>query len=150
MYFTEYWFIYRSPSVYAVGETNITLGCQFYSSLAVRNSRNITFEVRPNKENDWLTVGYINESGPYIVQEYFKENSISFLSFSGYLSGYYPYLNAYVTVNNNRCTVDAELYPSFRCRGSMINGPIDPSPEKSILSLKGNTFLLNDFDFYVS
>lgn len=143
MYFTEYWSFYQFPSVYAVGETNITLRCQSYTG----NVRNITFEFRPNKNYDWLTVGYINESGPHRVQEYFKENSISFLSFSGYFS---RYLIAYITVNNNKCTVDAELYPSLRCRGFMINGSIDTSPEKSILSLKGNTFLLNDFDLYVS
>ncbi|XP_078321554.1 uncharacterized protein LOC111111858 isoform X2 [Crassostrea virginica] len=127
----QYWSFYQFPSEYAVGETNITLRCRSYTW----SFRNITFEFRPNKNYDWLTVGYINESGPHRVQEYFKENSISFLSFSGYFS---RYLNAYITVNNNKCTVDAELYPSFRCRGFMINGSIDTSPEKSILSLKGN------------
>ena len=95
-------------------------------------------------------MGYINESGPHRVQEYFKENSISFLSFSGYFSRYYQYLNAYTTVNYNKCTVDAELYPSYRCRGSMINGSIDTSPEKGILSLKGNTSFFNNFDLYLS
>lgn len=140
LFFAEDWSLYMSPSAYAVGETNITLDCQFYFFIT-NYFTNITFEFRPNKNYDWMDVGYINESGTHRIHKESKENFISFMYFYGYLS--YPYLRADTTVYYNRCIVDDELYPSFRCRGSLINGRINTSPEKNILSIKGNTYFVH-------
>ena len=139
-----------SQSAYAVGETNITLYCRF-SFFFSNYYNNLTFEFRPNKNYDWLDVGYINESGTYRMQKQSKENFISFMYFYGYLSPFYNYLylRAHTTVSYNRCIVDDELYPSFRCRGSMINGSVDTSPEKNILSIKGNTYFVHKFIPYL-
>lgn len=139
LYFTEKWLLSLSPSPYAVGETNITLQCYFSR---ISNVLNTTFEFRPNKNHDWLTVAYINESGKLIKQGYHEENFISFLTFYDYSSYYYYniFLTSIATIHNDRCTVDAELYPSFRCRA--FKESFVTSLEKSILSIKGNVFFL--------
>nr|XP_022310212.1 uncharacterized protein LOC111115677 isoform X2 [Crassostrea virginica] len=130
----QQWSIYLRPNPYAVGETNITLQCYIYIS----NFLNTTFEFRPNKNHDWLTVAYINESGKLIKQGYHEENFFSFLTFYDHSRYYYYniFWTSIATIHNDRCTVDAELYPSFRCRA--FKGSFVTSLEKSILSLKGN------------
>lgn len=137
MYFTEQWFSSLSPNPYAVGETNITLQCYFYRPSKFLNT---TFEFRPNKNHDWLTVAYIDESGKLKKQGYNEENFISFLTFNSNYLYNYIFLTSIAAIRNDRCTVDAELYPSFRCRA--FNGSFVTSLEKSILSLKGNMFFL--------
>lgn len=140
LYFTEQWSSSLSPNPYAVGEANITLKC--YLNPSPSNFLNTTFEFRPNKNHDWLTVAYINGSGKLEKLGYHEENFISFLTFFDYskYSDYYIYFKSIATIHNDRCTVDAELYPSFRCRA--FNGSFVTSPEKSILSIKGKIFFL--------
>lgn len=141
LYFTEQWFLYLNPNPYAVGETNITLQCYF--SRLSSSLLNITFEFRPNKNHDWLNVAYINESRKLEKQGYHEENLISFLTFIDYSNYFYNNINlvSIATIHYDRCTIDAELYPSFRCRA--FNGSFVTSKDKSILSLKGKKHFIS-------
>lgn len=132
-----------NPSVYPVGETNLSFECKARVVLFMEwNHRNETLrlQLRNHSNDNWTSVFELNGANE------FRENKSA--SFDGYTissfnwtNGTHIYSNKRITLEGSvepkQCTVDPQKSPGVRCVLSDGIQIIDSS-EKRIFSIEGD------------
>lgn len=137
-----------NPSVYPVGETNLSIKCGRTDMTFTIEYVNLKLQIRSNTNDNWTSVSELNEAGV------FSENkSASFEGFTIFSSNLrfifsIPVITLEASVEPTRCTADPQESPSVRCVLSNGSGIIH-SFEKRIFSIKGGcSFGLSYFMYF--
>lgn len=123
------------PSSFPVGKRNVRFECE--SSLNRFNDE-LTLDIRQKKNDDFISVIRCNESGIYRLNNETKFKGVTLTSYSGLCSYYYydRYIRLLVSLQSDKCTIDAQTSASIRCL--FFNGDETfNSSEKNIYSIEG-------------
>lgn len=136
------------PSVYPVGETNLSIKCGRTDMTFTMEYVNLKLQIRSNTNDNWTSVSEMNEAGV------FSENkNASFEGFTIFSSNFrflftIPVIILEGSVEPKQCTADPQEFPSARCVHSNGSGIIH-SYEKRIFSIKGGcSFGLSYFMYF--
>lgn len=124
------------PSSFPVGETVVRIECESKWSHFINE---VTLDIRQNKNGDFISVIKCNESGIYRLNNETKFKGVTFKSYSGHCSNYDyydKYIRLLVSLQSDKCTIDAHTSASTRCQ--FFNGDETfNSSEKNIYSIEG-------------
>lgn len=123
------------PSSFPVGKRNVRIECE---SPLNRFNDELTLDIRQKKNDDFISVIKCNESGIYRMNNETKFKGVTLTSYSGLCSYYYygRYIRLLVSLQSDKCTIDAQTSASIRCL--FFNGDETfNSSEKNIYSIEG-------------
>lgn len=125
------------PSSFPVGERVVRIECE---SSWIHFINEVTLDIRQNKNEDFISVIKCNESGIYRMNNETKFKGVTFKSYSGHCFNYDyydKYIRLLVSLQSDKCTIDAQTSASTRCQ--FFNGDKTfNSSEKNIYSIEGN------------
>lgn len=124
-----------SPSSFPVGERVVRIECE---SSWIHLINEVTLDIRQNTNEDFISVIKCNESGIHRLNNETKFKGVTLMSYSGHCSNYYynKYIGLLVSLQSDKCTIDAQTSASTRCL--FFNGDETfNSSEKNIYSIEG-------------
>lgn len=128
---------YMVPSVYPVGESNVSFVCTNWFSTE-RELKNMSLEIqfRRNANDNWTSVVESNRSGVFRKSEntFF---SFTILSVKEIHRIYHQRVTLTGLIQSKQCTVDPNISPYVRCVLSDASRIIDSSETEPILSIEG-------------
>lgn len=123
------------PSSFPVGETVVRIECESRWSHFINE---VTLDIRQKKNEDFISVIKCNESGIYRMNNETKFKGVTLTSYSGLCSYYYygRYIRLLVSLQSDKCTIDAQTSASTRCQFFNRDETFNSS-EKNIYSIEG-------------
>lgn len=132
------------PSSFPVGETVVRIECEGRWSHFINE---VTLDIRQKKNEDFISVIKCNESGIYRMNNETKFKGLTFKSYSGQCSNYDyydKYIRLLVSLQSDKCTIDAQTSASTRCQ--FFNGDKTfNSSEKNIYSIEGISYFCYNY-----
>lgn len=135
LFFPGYIRFKRYPSVYSLGETNVSFVCENWFFTEIKNV-SLEIQLRRNANDNWTSVVEFNRSSV------FRKRENTFFSFTilsvreEHYQQYYQQVTLTGLVQSEQCTVDPKISPDFRCVLSDESRIMDSSETKK-LSIEG-------------
>lgn len=126
-----------SPSSFPVGTRNVTIEC--WSFLWDTHFKELTLDIRQNKNEDLLSVIKCNNSGIYRLNNETKFKSVTLISYNCDCSeSFYidKCIKLTVSLQSDKCRLDDQIYASTRCIFSNDAETFNTS-ERDIYAIKG-------------
>lgn len=128
---------YKVPSVYPVGESNVSFVCSnWFYAIRELNNMSLYIQIRRNANDNWTSVVESNRSGVF----WKSENTFFSFTILSVLERNTPFdqqVTLKGSVQSKQCTIDPMISPDLRCVLSDESQIIDNSSKTTILSIKG-------------
>lgn len=137
-----------NPSVYPVGETNLSIKCGRRHYALEGENMNLKLQIRSNSNDNWTSVSKLNGAGVFSKNKSASFEGLTIFSLNLRFIFGIPIITLEGSVEPKQCTVDPQESPSVRC--VLSNGSqIIHSFERRIFSIKGGcSFGLSYFMYF--
>lgn len=143
LYFVGYFRSEFYPFSFPVGKSNVSIKCV---SNMYEINKEITHDIRNNKNENFISVLKCNESGLHWLNNNTKFEGVHILSFRDnclFNHNWFNYIELTVSLQTDKCILGPQTSASWRCLFSNETYTFNSS-EKDIYSIKGNFIIITN------